>query len=256
METLKLTENNGVAWITLNRPEKMNALNHKLTEELTDTIKKLDETETVRVIVLSGEGKGFCSGQDLQEIDGDETISEMVKERYNPMIEALTGIEKPVIAAVNGTAAGAGMSLALACDFRLVHEEAKFVESFIHIGLVLDSGSTYFLPRIVGHAKAMEMAALGEKISAEKARDLGLVTRVVESEDWTGGVEAFANKLANMPTKAIGLMKRYLYKSWETDLSNVLESEAYAQQTAAQTEDFNEGVQAFIEKRKPSFQGK
>lgn len=256
METLKFTENDGIAWITLNRPEKMNALNTQLIEELTETLKKVEDEDSVRAVVLTGEGKGFCSGQDLKDVSGDKEISDIVKESYNPMIEALVGMEKPVIAAVNGTAAGAGMSLALACDFRLAHKEAKFVEAFIHIGLVPDSGSTYFLPRIVGHAKAMELAALGDKITAEQAKELGLVTKVIDSEDWSGGVQAFASKLANMPTKAIGLIKRYLYKSWEGDLNDVLESEAYAQQIAGQTEDFNEGVQAFIEKRKPEFKGK
>lgn len=256
MEMIKFAIKNGIAWITLNRPDKMNALNAQLRDELTGTLEKVGEDDEVRAVVLTGEGRGFCSGQDLNEVTKDMEISDIVKDSYSPLIEALTGMEKPVIAAVNGTAAGAGMSLALACDFRLAHEEARFVQAFIHIGLVPDSGSTYFLPRLVGHAKAMELAVLGEKVSADQAKELGLVTKVVTSGDWIHEVQAFANKLANMPTKAIGLIKRYMQKSWEGDLNDVLESEAYAQQIAAQTDDHNEGVQAFIEKRKPVFKGR
>jgi 2-(1,2-epoxy-1,2-dihydrophenyl)acetyl-CoA isomerase len=172
------------------------------------------------------------------------------------MVQALVSMEKPVIAAVNGVAAGAGMSLALACDFRIASEKASFIEAFIHVGLVPDSGNLYFLPRLVGHAKAMELAVLGEKITAKEAVEIGLVNRTVSEEDFMLEVETFAEKLSHMPTKAIGLIKRYLNKSWDSNLNEMLEFEAQAQKIAGESEDHQEGLQAFLEKRKPTFTGK
>ncbi|HET7628876.1 MAG TPA: enoyl-CoA hydratase-related protein [Bacillales bacterium] len=256
MDTIKRTVEDGVAWITMNRPDKLNAFNKQMHAELKETLKQVKKDNEVRAVVLTGEGRAFCSGQDLADVGEDADFSEILRKRYNPLIESITSLEKPVIAAVNGTAAGAGMSLALACDFRLAHEKASFIEAFINIGLVPDSGSLYFLPRLVGHAKAMELAVLGEKVRADEAEKLGLVTKVIPDAEWEEAVKAFAERLANMPTKAIGLIKRYMNKSWENDLSEVLENEADAQQIAGYSADYKEGVQAFLEKRKPKFTGK
>ncbi|MCK6255914.1 enoyl-CoA hydratase/isomerase family protein [Fictibacillus sp. KIGAM418] len=254
-ETIMYETRAGVAWITLNRPDKLNAFMSVMHKEMLSALKTAGKDEEVRAIVITGAGRAFCSGQDLGGSDNPD-YGEVLRQGYNPMVQALVSIEKPVIAAVNGVAAGAGMSLALACDFRLASEKASFIEAFIHVGLVPDSGNLYFLPRLVGHAKAMELAVLGEKISAEQAKELGLVTKVVSDEAFVQEVETFAVRLANMPTKAIGLIKRYMNKSWESDLNEVLEYEALAQKTAGYTQDHKEGVTAFMEKRKPVFTGK
>ncbi|HHY22515.1 MAG TPA: 2-(1,2-epoxy-1,2-dihydrophenyl)acetyl-CoA isomerase [Bacilli bacterium] len=244
-----------VAWITMNRPDKLNAFTFEMSKEMNDALKKAERDKEVRAIVITGAGRAFCSGQDIEDIDDNTDHAEFLRERYNPLIERIAKIEKPVIAAVNGVAAGAGMSLALACDFRLASEKASFIEAFIHIGLIPDSGSLYYLPRIVGHAKALELAVLGEKILAEQALDLHLVTRVFSLDEWESETTAFAEKLANMPTKAIGLIKRYLKESMTTELSPMLEKEAYGQRIAGQSADHREGVAAFSEKRKPEFKG-
>ncbi|MBB2480492.1 enoyl-CoA hydratase/isomerase family protein [Bacillus sp. APMAM] len=244
-----------VAWITMNRPQNLNAFNSKMKEEITKSIKLAANDKEVRAIVITGAGRAFSSGQDLQDVEVDTDYGELIRKYYNPMIRQIASTEKPIIAAVNGTAAGAGMSLALACDFRLASSKASFIEAFIHVGLVPDSGNFYYLPRMVGHAKAMELAILGEKVSAETAKEYGLVTKVISIENWDEEVEAFALKLASMPTKTIGLIKRYMHQSWESNLYEMLEKEAYAQKIAGQTLDHKEGIAAFLEKRKPHFLG-
>ncbi|TLS38098.1 enoyl-CoA hydratase-related protein [Pseudalkalibacillus caeni] len=255
-ETITYEVKNNVAWLTLNRPEKLNAFTEQLNKEITDAAKQAERDENVRCVLITGAGRAFCSGEDLAGVNEQMDHAEVLRKRYNPMVKKLASIEKPVVAAVNGVAAGAGMSLALACDFRLAKENASFVEAFIHVGLVPDSGNLYYLPRIVGHAKALELAVLGEKIKAPQAKELGLVTEVYTEEEWDEKVAAFAERLASMPTKAIGLIKRYLQKSWDSDLDEVLEMEAGAQKTAGLTADHHEGIQAFLEKRRPVFQGK
>ncbi|WP_097158402.1 enoyl-CoA hydratase-related protein [Bacillus oleivorans] len=255
-ETIQLEERENVLWLTLNRPDKLNAFNEQMNREVMKAIKEAGKNPEIRAVVITGAGRAFCSGQDLSDVRADSDFGEILRTRYNPMIQAIAGLEKPVIAAINGVAAGAGMSLALACDFRIASEKASFVEAFIHVGLVPDSGNLYYLPRIVGLAKAIELAVLGEKISAEQAKEFGLVTEVASHEGFEQTVEAFAIRLAQMPTKAIGLIKRYLQVSFDETLDGMLEKEAYAQQIAGHSSDHKEGVQAFLEKRKPVFSGK
>lgn len=254
-ETIKYEIKNNVGWLTLNRPDKLNAFTEQMNKEIQLAVKDAAKDEGVRCLVITGEGRAFCSGQDLDGVGEDLDHGEVLRKRYNPMMKQLAALEKPVVAAVNGVAAGAGMSLALACDFRLASEKASFVEAFIHVGLIPDSGNLYYLPRLIGQAKAMELAVLGEKVSADKAKELGLVTEVIPLDNWNEQVTVFAERLANMPTKAIGLIKRYMHASWHTSFDDFLEKEAYGQRIAGQTEDHREGVQSFIEKRKPNFKG-
>ncbi|MGE8205038.1 enoyl-CoA hydratase-related protein [Heyndrickxia sp. NPDC080065] len=254
-ETVVYEVKNRVAWLTLNRPEKLNAFNEQMKIEVKEALKEAAKNTEVRSIVITGAGRAFCAGQDLQSVKEDTDYGDLLRKYYNPMVQQMASIEKPIIAAINGTAAGAGLSLALACDFRLASEKSSYIEAFIHVGLVPDSGNMYYLPRIVGHAKALELAILGEKISANEAKNVGLVTQVISVESWDEEVTAFAEKLASMPTKTIGLIKRYLNQSWDSNLQEVLEKEAYAQKIAGQSSDHKEGIAAFLEKRKPLFKG-
>lgn len=254
-ETVLYKVQNGAAYITLSRPDKLNAFTEQMNKEIQTALKNASRDKDVRAIVITGAGRAFCAGEDLGGLSDELDHGEVLRQRYNPMLLELDRCEKPVIAAVNGVAAGAGMSLALACDFRLASDKASFVEAFIHIGLVPDAGNLYHLPRIIGHAKAMELAVLGEKLPASKAKELGLVTEVYSADEWEGSVSAFADKLAAMPTKAIGLIKRSLKASWHSSLGDFLERDAQSQRIAGQTSDHREGVQSFLEKRKPVFSG-
>lgn len=254
-ETITFEVKKNVAWLTLNRPDKLNAFTEQMNIEIGQALKEAAKNPEIRSLVITGAGRAFCSGEDLGSIGQETNHGEILRKRYNPMVKQLASLEKPVIAAINGVAAGAGLSLALACDFRLISEKASLVEAFIHIGLIPDSGNLYYLPRLVGQAKALELAVLGEKISAEEAKSIGLVTKVVAVDSWEEEVSAFAEKLAKMPTKAIGLIKRYVNESWNCNLEEMLEKEAYAQRTAGLTRDHQEGVAAFLEKRKPEFKG-
>ncbi|WP_175986733.1 enoyl-CoA hydratase-related protein [Bacillus sp. Marseille-Q1617] len=255
-ETIKYEVKNHVAWITLNRPDKLNAFIRQLNLEVAKAVKESSRNEDVRALVITGEGRAFCSGQDLSEVDDSMDHGEVLRNNYGPMVKEIEACEKPVIAAVNGVAAGAGFSLALACDFRLVSEKASFVQAFVHVGLVPDSGNLYYLANLVGYAKALELAVFGEKIKADQAEKLGLVTKLVPVDSWQEETGAFAERIASMPTKAIGLMKRLLKGSHDLTFDEYLEKEAYAQRIAGQTDDHREGVTAFLEKRRPSFQGK
>lgn len=255
-ETVKYEVINQVAWITLNRPEKLNAFTEQLNKEIQQAVKQANKDITVRCLVITGAGRAFCSGEDLDGVKDDMDHGEVLRNRYNPMVMELHKCEKPIVAAVNGVAAGAGMSLALACDFRLVSEKASFVEAFIHVGLVPDAGNLYYLPKLIGHAKALELAVLGEKIEAHHAKELGLATKVIPLEQWDDEVAAFAGNLAAMPTIAIGLIKKNLKSSWDHSLVESLEKDAQAQRIAGLTADHKEGVQAFLKKRKPVFSGK
>ncbi len=256
-ESLLYQKENNILRLTLNRPEVYNALDDKLTYELQDAFKAAEKDRDIRVIVLTGAGKAFCSGQDLKAISGIEKRSfiDSINKRYNPIIRAMRNIPKPIICRLNGVAAGAGCSLALACDFIIASESAVLVEAFINIGLVLDSGSSYFLPRLVGSTRAFEIATMAPKISGQQAFDWGIANRVCTPETLDETVNEIANYYANAPTKAIGLMKKMLNKSTSSEMEVALEYEAYCQEIAGNTEDNKEGVRSFIEKRKPEFKG-
>ena len=257
-EYIKLTKEGGVSTITLNRPEVYNALNDEITYELQAAFKELRKDETCRVIILTGEGKAFCSGQDLKAAIGEEkrSFSQSLHKRYNPLIKLMREIDKPVIGRINGVAAGAGCSIALACDIVLMADEASLIEVFINIGLVPDSGSSYFLPRMVGSAKAFELASMGKKVGGQEAVSLGLANKSVPLEQLDSMVKEYTEYYEEAPTKAIGLMKKMLNKSGNASLQEMLEYEAYCQDIAGSSEDYNEGVAAFLEKRKPNFKGK
>ena len=256
-KTLLYEVRDGVAIMTLNRPEVYNACNNELTFELQDAIKEAAKDNLVRVVVFTGSGKAFCSGQDLKDAasQGVRSYMDSVFKRYNPIIRGLRNLPKPVICRLNGVAAGAGCSLALACDIIIAAETASLTEAFISIGLVTDSGSSYFLPRLIGYSKAFEMATMPRKIPAQEAFTMGLVNRVVPAEQLDAAVKEATDYYANAPTKAIGLMKKMLNRSFNSDLETILEMEAYSQEIAGNTKDHKEGVMAFIEKRKPVFKG-
>lgn len=254
---IKYDLNEGVVTITLNRPEVYNALNDAITYELQDAFKLAGRDKEARVVVLTGEGKAFCSGQDLKAVSGTEKRSflDSLHKRYNPLIMAMQTLPKPIICKLNGVAAGAGCSMALACDMIVAAEEATLIEVFINIGLVPDSGSSYFLPRMLSRAKAFEMCTMGSRIKGKEAETLGLVNKAVPADQLDNAVAEYTTYFAKAPTKAIGLIKKMLNKSTQSSLEEMLDYEAYCQEIAGNTNDYKEGVAAFLEKRKPDFSG-
>lgn len=256
-DTILFSIENGVATLTLNRPDVFNAFNEQLSTDVNDALKKTAKDKSIRVLVITGSGKAFCSGQDLKAISGskDRSLSESLYKRYNPMIRAIRNLNIPVICKLNGVAAGAGCSLALACDMIVASENASLIEVFVNVGLVLDSGSSYFLPRLIGSARAFELSTMGSKITATQAAEWGMVNRVVKPEELDEEVKKLTDFYSNAPTKAIGLMKRMLNKSMNCDLDTMLEYEAYCQEIAGRSNDYKEGVDAFVGKRKPAFKG-
>lgn len=256
-DTLQLEQDGGVLVLTLNRPDVLNAVNEQLALELQDALKRADRETGIRCLILTGAGRGFCSGQDLRDRAGVGEISygEALRKRYNPIILRLRTMEKPVIAAVNGVAAGAGCSLALAADLRIASDRASFIEVFSRVGLIPDSGSTYLLPRLVGLGKALELAYTADPVDAQTALQLGLVNRIVPHEDLMRQTMELARRLAAGPTKGLGLTKRAMTFALHATLEQALEYEAYIQEIAGHSADHREGVAAFLQKRTPQFKG-
>jgi 2-(1,2-epoxy-1,2-dihydrophenyl)acetyl-CoA isomerase len=251
-----------VTRITLSRPEKLNALTHRMSDELGRAFAEAGGDPDVRAIVLTGAGRGFCAGQDLSEFESAYRAGERpdirrhLEASYHRLIPQIVGMPKPVVAAVNGVAAGAGVSLAVACDVRLASEEARFLQAFVKIGLIPDSGGTWLLPRVIGYARALELSISGDPIDARRALEIGLVNRVVPAERFEGEVEGYAARLAALPTAAIAATKELLANAPRVALDEALRREAEAQGRMGQTEDHLEGVMAFAEKREPRFRGR
>ncbi len=257
-QSIQLKIENKVAYITLNRPEVFNSFNREMAFLLHDTLDACEKNEEVRAIVLTGNGKAFCAGQDLKEVtdpDLNPGFKKILEEHYNPIITRIRSIKKPIIGAINGVAAGAGANIALACDVVVAHEKVSFIQAFSLIGLVPDSAGTFFLPRLIGFQKALALAMLGDKIGAEEAEKMGMIYKMIPLESFEEEVNKLALKMANMPTKALGMIKELFNKSMTNDLESQLALESKLQIEAAQSNDYAEGVAAFIEKRKPNFQG-
>lgn len=254
---LIVRKENGVCIISLNRPEVFNSFNKAMALALQSTLDDCQNDKEIRAIVLTGEGKAFCAGQDLAEAtdpNGPE-LKSIVREHYNPIILKIRAIEKPIIAAVNGVAAGAGANIALACDIVFATKSASFIQAFSKIGLIPDSGGTFFLPRLIGMQKATALMMTGDKVSAEEAEKMQMIYKAIEDDNFMLEVITFAEKMAKMPTKGLGLTKRALNQSLKNDLADQLDVEESLQTEAGSTYDFEEGVNAFLEKRKPIFKG-
>ncbi len=257
-ETLLISDENRVRTITFNRPDELNAVNAAMAGELVAALKEAAKDAGVRCLVLTGAGRGFCAGQDLKAVgrrSGEFDFSKTLRETYNRIVTAIRTMEKPVIASVNGVAAGAGWSLALACDLRVASSQAKFVTAFGKIGLVPDAGMTFALPRLVGPARSLEITWLGEPISAERALELGLVNRIEEPDNLASAVLTLAESLARCAPRSLALTKRAINASLGNDLPTQLDYEAQLQGIAGVTKDYAEGVAAFVEKRAPEFTG-
>jgi len=257
MSTIQTTIEGGVAVLALNRPEKYNSFNREMALELQKQLDHCEADDAVRCIVITGNGKGFCAGQDLAEASDVANLDfrKMVEEHYNAIVRRLRNIEKPVIAAVNGVAAGAGANLALCCDFVLASKSATFIQAFSKISLIPDTGGTFFLPRLVGLQRALALTMTGDKVTAEEAVQMSMVYKSYEDEAFEGAWKQLAGTLAQMPTKAFGLTKRAMNASLNNTLDEQLTLEMELQAEAGATHDFAEGVTAFLEKRKPVFKG-
>lgn len=248
-----------VQWLHLNRPDVFNSFNREMALLLQQHLDEAENNPSVRAIVITGNGKAFCAGQDLKEVTTPELnpgFRKILEEHYNPIIQRIRSIEKPIVAAVNGVAAGAGANIALACDVVMASETASFIQAFSKIGLIPDSGGTFFLPRLIGFQKASALMMMGDKVTAAEAEKLGMVYQVFPVQDFMEEVQKVATTLAQMPTKALGMTKRLLNHSMENTLKDQLHMEGQLQIEAAQTADYAEGVAAFVEKRKPNFKGK
>ena len=258
MENILFEIQSGVAKITLNRPDKLNSFNRSMSLELISALEQAEGDDNVRAILLTGAGRGFCAGQDLSEAVGDDAyeIEDIIEKQYNPIVKLLRSIEKPIVCAVNGVAAGAGANIAFACDITIASSEAKFIQSFAAIGLIPDSGGTFYLPRMVGMQNAAALMMTGDKVTADRAKELGMIYDVAPADKLIENTTELAQKLALMPTKGIGLTKRALNESMSNTFDEQLRLEQKLQKEASESYDYNEGVSAFLEKRKPNFKGK
>lgn len=246
----------GVATITLNRPDKLNSFDREMALETIAALDQAKHDSSVRAVLLTGEGRAFCAGQDLAEAIAPGTkIEEIITVQYNPIVRRLRNLPKPVVAAVNGVAAGAGANIAYACDLTLAAESANFIQSFINIGLIPDSGGTYTLPRLVGMQRAFGQMILAPKVSAKEAEAQGMIWKAVPDAEFMNEATTLAKKLATMPTKAIALTKEALNRAQHTSLDTQLDHENELQSIAGRSHDYNEGVKAFLEKRKPVYKG-
>lgn len=248
----------GVRWITFSRPEVFNSINKEMALEIQAELDHCAVSPEVRTVVLTGSGKAFCAGQDLNEVidpDGPE-LEKIVSEHYNPIVNKIRLLEKPVIAAVNGVAAGAGANIALNCDIVIAAEAASFIQAFSKIGLIPDSGGTWILPRLIGFARATALIMTGEKVSATDAEKMGMIYKAVSNEEFLPAAEKLSAILAAMPTKALWYSKQALNRTYDNDIHEQLDLEHKLQTAAGQTYDYKEGVRAFLEKRRPEFKGK
>ena len=259
-ETIEFTISEGVAVLTLNRPESLNSFNAQMHSEVRSALKEVKKDNSVRCLLLTGNGRGFCAGQDL----GDRNVApgsaapnlgESIEKNYSPMLRTLRSLEMPVICAVNGVAAGAGANIAFACDIVLAAKSASFIQAFCKIGLIPDCGGTWTLPRLVGPARAMALSLLGDKVSAEQAEQWGMIWKSVENESLKEEAMAMAQHFASQPTKGLALIKRAIQASATNTFDEQLDLERDLQTLAGRTDDYREGVSAFIAKRKPAFKG-
>lgn len=261
VQTVLVADDGAVRTITLNRPEVLNAFNDALLTALSKAVGEAQKDKAVGCLVITGTGRAFSSGLDLADVrdryarNRPIDFGSLLRDHFNPLIARIRKMEKPVVASVNGVAAGAGSSLALACDVRIAAESASFMQAFINVGLVPDAGSTFMLPRLIGVSRAMEMAFTGRKVKAEEALRIGMVNEAVPDDQLPAATSQLAGKLAGLPTRAIGLTKRAINAAWNADLDTQLAYEAMLQTTAGQTQDHREGVAAFLEKRPPQFKG-
>src|SRR6266702_4624107 len=260
-ETILVDKKEQIARITLNRPEALNAINDKMGEELNAVLKEIERDGKTRCLVITGAGRAFCAGEDVSGLkeryggSSQPSLGEHLRKKYHPLILRIRNMEKPIIGRLNGIAAGSGASLALACDIRIASEEAGLKQAFIGVGLVPDSGSSYFLTRTIGPGRALELIMTGRTVGAKEAETLGLVNKTVPTSDLDKTVDELAEKLANGPTRALGLSKRVVNQAGKLELPEALEYEAQNQDIAGKTKDHLEAVKAFLEKRQPKFSG-